>query len=135
MRKVRIGEEDIRMEETIFNYFCPMNWIILIVAGLFETAFATCLGKAQETSGRESLYWWGGFVVSLFISMFLMYKSISWGAHPIPIGTAYAVWTGIGAVGGVLAGIFVFSEPVTFWRMFFVFTLIASVVGLKIVSN
>ena len=112
-----------------------MNWIILIIAGLFETGFATCLGKAQETTGRESYFWWAGFVVSLFVSMFLMYKAISTGSNPIPIGTAYAVWTGIGAVGGVLAGIFIFNEPATFWRMFFVLTLIASVVGLKAVSN
>lgn len=112
-----------------------MNWIILIIAGLFETGFAACLGKAQETSGKESLFWWLGFVACLFISMFLMYRAISSGATPIPIGTAYAVWTGIGAVGGVLVGIFVFNEPATFWRMFFVFTLIASVVGLKAVSG
>lgn len=112
-----------------------MNWIILIIAGLFETGFATCLGKAQETTGKESYFWWAGFVVALFLSMFLMYKAISVGSNPIPIGTAYAVWTGIGAVGGVLAGVFFFNEPATFWRMFFVFTLIASVVGLKAVSN
>ena len=112
-----------------------MNWIILIIAGLFETGFATCLGKAQETSGKESYFWWAGFVISLFISMFLMYKAISIGNNTIPIGTAYAIWTGIGAVGGVLAGIFIFNEPATFWRMFFVFTLIASVIGLKVVSN
>ena len=112
-----------------------MNWIILIIAGLFETGFATCLGKAQETSGKESLFWWAVFVVALFVSMFLMYKAISVGSNPIPIGTAYAVWTGIGAVGGVLAGIFIFNEPATFWRMFFVCTLIASVVGLKMVSS
>lgn len=111
-----------------------MNWIILIIAGLFETGFATCLGKAQETSGRESYFWWSGFAVSLFISMFLMFKAIS-GQNALPIGTAYAVWTGIGAVGGVLMGILVFQEPVTFWRMFFVTTLIASVVGLKLVSH
>lgn len=111
-----------------------MNWIILIIAGLFETGFATCLGKAQETQGKESLPYWVGFVVCLTLSMFLMYKAIS-GSHPIPIGTAYAVWTGIGAVGGVIAGIFFFNEPATFWRMFFVFTLIASVVGLKFVSH
>lgn len=111
-----------------------MNWIILIIAGLFETGFATCLGKAQETSGRESCFWWSGFAVSLFISMFLMFKAIS-GQNALPIGTAYAVWTGIGAVGGVLMGILVFQEPVTFWRMFFVTTLIASVVGLKLVSH
>ncbi len=112
-----------------------MNWILLIIAGLFETGFATCLGKAQETGGKESLFWWVGFAVCLFISMFLMYKAISVGNNPIPIGTAYAVWTGIGAVGGVLAGIFIFNEPATFWRMFFICTLIASVVGLKVVSN
>lgn len=112
-----------------------MNWIILIIAGLFETGFAACLGKAQESSGKESLWWWIGFAVCLFLSMFLMYKAISVGNNPIPIGTAYAVWTGIGAVGGVLAGIFIFNEPATFWRMFFVSTLIVSVVGLKVVSN
>ena len=51
----------------------------------------------------------------------------------IPVGTAYPVWTGIGAIGTVLIGILVFKEPVTFWRLFFIFTLIASVVGLKMV--
>ena len=112
-----------------------MNWIILIIGGLFETAFATCLGKAQETTGKESYFWWGGFVISLFLSMFLLYKAISVGTNPIPIGTAYAVWTGIGAVGAVLMGIFVFNEPATFWRMFFVMALIASVVGLKLVCS
>ena len=111
-----------------------MNWIILIIAGLFETGFATCLGKAQETTGKESLFWWGGFVAALFISMFLMFKAIS-GPNALPIGTAYAVWTGIGAVGGVIVGILIFKEPATFWRLFFAFTLIASVVGLKAVSH
>lgn len=109
-----------------------MNWIILIIAGLFETSFAICLGKAQETQGRESLLWWAGFVVCLSLSMLLIFKAISIGEHKIPIGMAYAIWTGIGAVGGVLAGIFIFNEPVSFWKMFFVFTLIASVIGLKL---
>ena len=53
----------------------------------------------------------------------------------LPIGTAYAVWTGIGAVGSVLVGIFVFKEPAEFWRLFFITTLIASIVGLKFVSK
>jgi quaternary ammonium compound-resistance protein SugE len=52
----------------------------------------------------------------------------------LPIGTAYTVWTGIGAVGAVLVGIFVFREPATFWRLFFLTTLIASIVGLKTIS-
>ena len=111
-----------------------MNWLILIIAGLFETAFAFCLGKAQETTGKENLYWWSGFAVCLFLSMFLMYKNIA-GENGLPIGTAYAVWTGIGAVGSVLMGIFFFNEPATFWRIFFVSTLIISIVGLKFVSE
>jgi quaternary ammonium compound-resistance protein SugE len=52
----------------------------------------------------------------------------------LPIGTAYAVWTGIGAVGTVLVGIFYFNEPTTFWRIFFLSTLILSIVGLKFVT-
>ncbi len=108
-----------------------MNWIILIVAGLFEVGFASCLGKVRETTGSEMYWWLGGFFVSLSISMVLLIKA----TQSLPIGTAYAVWTGIGAVGTVLMGVFVFKEPVTFWRLFFIFTLIASVAGLKMVSH
>lgn len=108
-----------------------MNWLLLIVAGFFEVGFASCLGKAKENSGIIAMWWIVGFFVCLAISMFLLYKA----TLTIPIGTAYAVWTGIGAVGTVLVGIFVFKEPATFWRMFFVCTLIASIIGLKFVSN
>ncbi|WP_418264240.1 DMT family transporter [Flavobacterium faecale] len=108
-----------------------MSWIFLIIGGLFEVAFASCLGKAKETSGVESTYWMLGFLVSLTISMFLLYKA----TQVLPIGTAYAVWTGIGAVGTVLVGVFVFKEPATFWRLFFITTLIISIVGLKFVSS
>jgi len=108
-----------------------MNWIILIIAGFFEVGFATCLGKAKETSGTSSMLWLGGFFLSLTISMVLLYKA----AQTLPIGTAYAVWTGIGAVGTVIVGILLFKEPADFWRMFFMTTLIASIVGLKFVSH
>ncbi len=107
-----------------------MNWILLIIAGFFEVAFATCLGKAKETSGSAMYFWYAGFLICLSISMLLLLKA----TKEIPIGTAYAVWTGIGAVGSVLAGIFLFNEPATFWRIFFLFTLIASIIGLKFVS-
>ena len=107
-----------------------MNWALLIIAGLFEVGFATCLGKARETSGSTATYWMLGFFVCLSISMTLLYKV----TQSLPIGTAYAVWTGIGAFGTVLIGIFVFKEPVHFWRLFFLFTLIASIIGLKYVS-
>ncbi|MES2240569.1 MAG: multidrug efflux SMR transporter [Bacteroidota bacterium] len=108
-----------------------MSWILLIIGGLFEVAFASCLGKAKETTGIESGYWMLGFLLSLTASMFLLYKA----TQELPIGTAYAVWTGIGAVGTVLVGILVFKEPATFWRLFFIVTLIASIVGLKFVSS
>ena len=111
-----------------------MNWIILIIAGIFETGFVFCLGKAQETTGRECTMWWIAYGITLFLSMFLMYKATS-GDTALPLGTAYAVWTGIGAVGSVAIGIFYFQEPATFWRIFFVMTLISSVIGLKVVSN
>ncbi len=108
-----------------------MNWIILIIAGLFEVGFAACLGKVKETTGSTAVLWWVGFFVSLSISMFLLYKA----TQTLPIGTAYAVWTGVGAVGSVLVGIIVFKEPSTFWRIFFLLTLISSIIGLKAVSH
>ncbi|RZJ72149.1 multidrug efflux SMR transporter [Flavobacterium sp.] len=108
-----------------------MDWIVLIVAGLFEVAFASCLGKAKTASGTEMYLWYAGFLVSLTVSMLLLMKA----TETLPIGTAYAVWTGIGAVGTVLVGIFVFKEPATFWRMFFIATLVGSIVGLKVVSH
>jgi len=106
-----------------------MNWMLLIIAGLFEVAFASCLGKAREPDSNTA-FWMTGFFVCLAISMFLLYKA----SQTLPIGTAYAVWTGIGAVGTVLMGIFFFQEPADFWRLFFITLLIGSIVGLKVVS-
>ncbi len=108
-----------------------MNWILLIIAGLFEVGFASCLGKAKEASGIIVTYWYAGFLICLSISMLLLVKA----TQELPIGTAYAVWTGIGAVGTVLIGIVVFKEPADFWRLFFITTLIASIIGLKVVSH
>jgi len=108
-----------------------MNWIVLIIAGLFEVAFAFCLGKAKGSTGNEMYLWYAGFLIALSISMLLLIKA----TQTLPIGTAYAVWTGIGAVGTVLVGILVFKEPATFLRVFFLMTLIGSIVGLKAVAN
>ena len=108
-----------------------MNWIFLIIAGLFEVAFAACLGKAKEATGVEATYWYIGILLCLAVSMLLLVRA----TRELPIGTAYAVWTGIGAVGTVLVGILVFKEPATFWRLFFITTLICSIIGLKFVSN
>lgn len=108
-----------------------MNWILLIIAGLFEVGFATCLGKAKESSGNAAVGWVVGFFVCLTISMLLLYKA----TQSLPIGTAYAVWTGVGAVGTAIIGILIFKEPTDFWRLFFITTLICSIVGLKVVSH
>lgn len=108
-----------------------MNWLILILAGFCETGFAFCLGKMKGLTGIEYYLWGAGFLLSLTLSMILLAKAV----QTIPIGTAYLIWTGIGAVGTVLVGIFFFHEPVTFWRLFFISTLIISIVGLKMVSH
>lgn len=106
-----------------------MNWIILIIAGLCETGFAFCLGKGNLATGNKAAMWYVAFAILCLLSMVLLTTA----TKTIPLGTAYPVWTGIGAVGTVIIGILIFKEPLTFWRLFFVFTLIASVVGLKIV--
>lgn len=108
-----------------------MNWVILILAGLFEVGFTSCLGKIKETTGCEMYAWVAGFLFSLSISMALLIKA----TQTLPIGTAYAVWTGVGAVGTVLVGIFLFNESVTSWRLLFLSTLILSILGLKMVSH
>lgn len=108
-----------------------MNWIVLIIGGLFEVGFTFCLGKAKEAVGRDAMFWYVGFVLSLLMSMYLLIKA----TQTLPLGTAYAVWTGIGAVGTVLVGILVFKEPATFLRLLFITTLIGSIIGLKAVSS
>lgn len=108
-----------------------MNWILLITGGLFEVAFAFCLGKAKQSAGMDALWWYVGFAICLTVSMGLLIKA----TQTLPLGTAYAVWTGIGAVGTVLIGIFIFRESADFWRLFFLATLIGSIIGLKVVSH
>ena len=108
-----------------------MNWFILVLAGLFDVGFTTCLSKAKEANGTTAILWTIGFFISLSISMYLLYRA----TQTLPMGTAYAVWTGIGAVGTVLIGIFFFKEPADFWRLFFITLLIGSIVGLKTVSR
>ena len=108
-----------------------MNWIILFVAGLFESGFAFCLGKMKEVSGTAWWLWGTGFLLCLIASMTLLAKAV----QTIPIGTAYPIWTGIGAVCTVILGIIFLHEPATFLRLFFITTLILSIIGLKIVSH
>ena len=108
-----------------------MSWLILIAAGLCEVAFSFCLGKTKGLEGVLYWEWMAAFAFFYVLSAVLLAKA----TQNIAIGIAYPVWTGIGALGAVLLGIFVFHEPATFWRLLFMITLIASIIGLKIVSS
>ncbi len=106
------------------------NWIMLILAGGCEMGFTYCLGKSKEVDGNQWLAWIIGFGVLYVLSAVLLAKA----SQTIPVGVAYPVWTGIGAVGAVLLGLLVFHEPVSFWKVFFLCTLIMSIVGLRMME-
>lgn len=93
-----------------------------------EVCFTFCLGKTRTARGHEEILWWIGFAVAIAASMLLMARA----ARTLPLSTVYPVWTGIGALGAVLIGIIFFNEPSGFWRVFFISTLIISIIGLKI---
>jgi quaternary ammonium compound-resistance protein SugE len=104
-----------------------MSWFILIVAGVFEVCWAVGL----KYSNGFTKFWPSVFtVVSMILSMVLLSFSIK----EIPLGTAYAVWTGIGAVGTAILGIFLFSESSEFVRLFFIILIVIGIAGLKIYS-
>ncbi len=105
-----------------------MAWFYLILGGFFEVGFTTCLKLSNNFSNVK---WSIAFFICIILSFLLMNKAI----QTLPIGTAYAVWTGIGAAGSVLIGIFIFKEPADFWRLFFIFMLISAILGLKLVSK
>ena len=100
-----------------------MNWIVLFIAGVFEVAMTFCLGKTKGAQGTELYLWIGGFVLATVLSMGLL----AYAVQTLPIGTAYAIWTGVGALGTVLLGIFVFGESAGFARIFFIVTLFGSI--------
>ena len=105
-----------------------MPWVYLFVAGLFEVGFASVL---KLTEGFTRLWPTLIFTVCIVFSFIFLNKA----AKDLPIGTAYAIWTGIGAVGTVIVGIVFYKEPVTALRMFFIATLIGSIIGLKLATT
>jgi quaternary ammonium compound-resistance protein SugE len=104
-----------------------MAWIWLLSAGFFEVFFAVFL-KLSDGFTKP------GYTILFGLSALLSFYCLTKAMQIIPIGTAYAVWTGIGAVGVAVLGVILFSEPITGMRIFFISTLIASVIGLKLVS-
>jgi len=105
-----------------------MSWALLVLAGLFEIGFASTL---KLTDGFTKLWPTLIFTVCIVLSFLLLNKALK----DIPIGTAYAVWTGIGAAGTVIIGILVYKEPATALRLFFIATLIGSIIGLKLATK
>lgn len=100
-----------------------VSWVILVIAGLFETGWAVGLKYAEGFTRPTAT------VVTL-VAMAMSVGLLGYAAQALPIGTAYAVWTGIGAVGTVLLGIVLFNESVNAARLFFVALIIAGIVGL-----
>ncbi|HIY74996.1 MAG TPA: multidrug efflux SMR transporter [Candidatus Sphingobacterium stercorigallinarum] len=104
-----------------------MNWIALIAAGIFEIGWPLGLKMAQN-GGANKLTWIGVAIVSMSISGALLFYA----QKTIPIGTAYAIWTGLGAVGTLLVGIFFFGDSAHFLRLLSATLIVAGIVGLKV---
>lgn len=104
-----------------------MPWILLIVAGLLEVAWASVM---PATHGLTRPLPTVGFVALLVASMALL----SGATRSIPLGTAYGVWVGIGAVGAAVVGIVWHGDPATLTRLFFLALLVLAVIGLKVTS-
>ena len=101
-----------------------MAWLLLIIGGLFEVGFTTSL---RFVDGFRNVPWTGAFLVSVTMSMLLLERA----ARSIPMGTAYAVWGGIGAVGTVIVGMALFDEPVSSVRLVLIALIIGAIVGLR----
>ncbi len=105
-----------------------MAWIYLLLAGLFEIAFTTSMRYIDWTFRPWPIFW------------FLVFSTLSFGllllaTRSIPLGTAYAVWTGIGAAGTTMVGMLYYGEPAETIRVLLLMTLIGSIVGLKLIAG
>jgi len=105
-----------------------LAWLYLFIAGIFEVIWAIGL---KYTQGFTRLY---PSIITL-IGMFISFYFLSLATKTLPIGTAYVIWTGIGAVGAVIMGIILFGEPSNFSRMIFLALIIIGMVGLKLTSS
>lgn len=104
-----------------------MGWLLLLAAGLFEVGFTTCM---RMSDGFRHPWWTSGFVVSAVLSFILLERA----QRTIPLGTAYAVWVGIGAAGTALVGMWLFREPVETMRLILLAVLVGTIIGLKLVA-
>lgn len=105
-----------------------MAWFDLFIAGIFEVVWSTCL---KYSHGFTNVM----FTVLTFIGMGFSFWFLAHAVKSLPMGTAYAIWTGIGALGAVIVGVILFKEPVTLVRLFFVAMLLTDIIGLKLTSG
>lgn len=105
-----------------------MTWLVLVIAGLFETAWAIGLKYTEGFSRFWPSFW---TITAMIISVWLLGLCVK----ALPVGTAYAVWVGIGAVGTVILGIVLFNEPVSPLRIISLLLIIAGIIGLKLASS
>ncbi|MDR1416916.1 MAG: multidrug efflux SMR transporter [Prevotellaceae bacterium] len=104
-----------------------MSWIYLFLAGLFEVGWPLGFKLSQQPE-RSRLLWLTAAVISMGVSGALLWLA----QRSIPIGTAYAVWTGVGAVGTLLIGVLFFGDSASVWRMLSALLIVAGIVGLKL---
>ena len=105
-----------------------MAWFSLIIAGIFEMLGVVMINRLHEKKNWQSLVLLLGAFGGSFLFLSIVMKTL-------PMGTAYAVWTGIGAAGTAIVGIVLFKEPADVWRLVFLTLLIGSIVGLKVFSK
>jgi len=105
-----------------------MAWVFLIIAGVFEVVWATFL---KFSEGFTKL----NYTIYTIVCMVISFYFLAQATKSLPIGTAYAIWTGIGAIGATIVGIFIFKESITLVRGFFVILLLVGIIGLKVTST
>lgn len=105
-----------------------LSWLFLFVAGFLEVAWVVCL----KYSENFTKFWpSAGMVVSIVSSFLLLNLAIRY----LPVGVSYAIWTGMGAAGAVIAGILLFNEPSNFLQIFFLSLIIIGIVGISLISQ
>lgn len=105
-----------------------MSWLYLTIAGIFEVVWSTAM---KYSEGFSNLLPTVVMVIGMFISFFFL----SMATKTLPLGTAYAIWTGIGAAGAIIAGAFLFQEALSPSRIFFLALILIGILGLKLTSH
>lgn len=104
-----------------------MAWVYLLIAGILEVVWSSCL---KLSHGFTEL----PYTIATLIGMVFSFLFLAQATKVLPLGTSYAIWTGIGALGAVVVGVFLFQESMTIWRFLFISLLLVGIIGLKATS-